>query len=498
MKNPAFLTAAVILLGCSAASANSIIVAENFGGLSSVALNTTTADTFAPAIVAAGGSANWTSGSSLFRADGSVTSSTSGRSIHLSLGSYINDARGTPEGLFELSVTISETTFELLSVGFSTRATPAWDASFRGPNTLGIATMTYLNSGKIEQYAGPRGDNEVEQSDTTYEGARRLTITLDLRDWDGVENYGTVRFGADVGIDGAYQEFGSFNYTSSNEFNSILLSHVRASGTYSNLTLKQISPSTDPPLLTITPAIAPETGYDLEWDSQVGKAYNLRTSTDLDGPISTWDILEGDIAATPPVNRVNVPADGPRRFYAVEEFEAPPIFTTDFEADNGDFTVVDHSGGTGSVWQWGDPDSSGDGGSVLTGNDDSTNCWGTDIGNPGIYATGTDTSLISPVIDLSEVPNALLSFAEAIDIMPGDTFLVNVIDDDISEGITVLQAAVHTSTPDPDITSADWKPVSNIAITGGRPVRIEWRFTGNNDGSYLGAYIDDVEVKAAP
>ena len=116
------------------------------------------------------------------------------------------------------------------------------------------------------------------------------------------------------------------------------------------------------------------------------------------------------------------------------------------------------------------------------------------VGQPHVYAAGTDTSLISPVIDLTGVPNAVLSFARAIDILDGDTLVVNVLDDTTD---SVLQAAVHTSTPDPDINEADWEPVSSVAITGGEPVRIEWRFTGDNDGSYLGAYIDDVEVKAS-
>lgn len=40
--------------------------------------------------------------------------------------------------------------------------------------------------------------------------------------------------------------------------------------------------------LTITPATAPDTGYDLEWDSQPGKLYNLFTSIDLVGAIPTW------------------------------------------------------------------------------------------------------------------------------------------------------------------------------------------------------------------
>ena len=117
---------------------------------------------------------------------------------------------------------------------------------------------------------------------------------------------------------------------------------------------------------------------------------------------------------------------------------------------------------------------------------------------PHGHFTSTNTSLVSPVIDLTSVPNATLSFAEALDILaPGDTLVVNVIDDDISGGITVIEPAVHTSTPDPDNFVADWAPANSgtpIAITGGQPVRIEWRFAGDGDGTYIGAYIDDVTI----
>jgi hypothetical protein len=173
----------------------------------------------------------------------------------------------------------------------------------------------------------------------------------------------------------------------------------------------------------------------------------------------------------------------------------PPLLSEGFETTGGGFTMVDHSGGTGTLWVLGDPDSDGEGGAVSTGNGGSARCWGTDISNPGTYLSGTDTSLISPVINLTGLAGATLSFAQAIDILEGDTLVVNVVDDATG---TVLEPAIHTSTPDRDINAADWTTISSVAITGGQPVRIEWRFTGNGDGTYLGAYIDDVVVTAVP
>lgn len=122
-----------------------LIVAENFGGLATDNLAGTTADTFAPAIVTAGGSATWV-GSAAFKADGSVVDGFS-RSVHLNLGSYINDAKGTPEGLFELTVTISETTGTWLTVGFSSLNSPPPIQNFIGAGGLG--TMAYRSTGAI-------------------------------------------------------------------------------------------------------------------------------------------------------------------------------------------------------------------------------------------------------------------------------------------------------------------------------------------------------------
>jgi hypothetical protein len=76
--------------------------------------------------------------------------------------------------------------------------------------------------------------------------------------------------------------------------------------------------------LTINPAEAPDSGFDLEWESQAGKLYNLRTSADLAGEISAWTLVEGDIAATrrptsatsiPPTRGVSTPSRNstPRR-----------------------------------------------------------------------------------------------------------------------------------------------------------------------------------------
>lgn len=84
-------------------------------------------------------------------------------------------------------------------------------------------------------------------------------------------------------------------------------------------------PPTDPPNLQMTA----DTGTGrlvFEWNSKVGRRYNLRQSPDLQGPPLGWSVAKGDIIGSPPLNSVSIslPA-APTMFYVVEEFPAPPL-----------------------------------------------------------------------------------------------------------------------------------------------------------------------------
>ncbi|MCF7734347.1 MAG: LamG domain-containing protein [Akkermansiaceae bacterium] len=163
------------------------------------------------------------------------------------------------------------------------------------------------------------------------------------------------------------------------------------------------------------------------------------------------------------------------------------VLDEDFESGEGGFTA---STAGGTAWDHGAPNSPSQGGGAVTaGNGGSANCWGT--GLTGGYIAGTDTKLRSPVIDLTGAAGATLSFAQSLDIEAGHTLVVNVIEEATD---TVLESAIHTSTPDPDINASLWATVGGVAITGGQKVRIEWHFVGNGGGSYNGAYIDDVVI----
>ena len=193
----------------------------------------------------------------------------------------------------------------------------------------------------------------------------------------------------------------------------------------------------------------------------------------------------------------DVPPGGPVRFFAVVEKDPPPLFEEDFEANDGGFTLKAADGGftpSGSPWAWGDPDSTGPGGSVTEGNGSSTNCWGTDIGNPGYFIDPTETCLQSAIIDLTGVTAAELTFAEALDLEAGDTAVVNLIDDTTN---TVIAAAIYTAA-DSSPTDANWSDVAAIDLSAGagQLVRIEWCLSGfgGTSDDYMGWYIDDVVV----
>ena len=223
------------------------IVAEYFGGTGSAGLNGTSADTFAAAIATAGGSATWTAGSS-FRNSGTVTVDTANTGASLNLGSYINAAKGTANGKFDLTMTISETAGSWVSLGFTSQNSPAVNKNFTDVglgvpgSTLGIATIirrsttSIGNANRIDAYAGPTNTNPI--TGTAQTGSRTLTVSLDLTPgggYNGSTNFGTVTF-----ADSVAGTVGSFTYTTNPAFGAIFLSEENSSGgTISNLYLTQ-------------------------------------------------------------------------------------------------------------------------------------------------------------------------------------------------------------------------------------------------------------------
>jgi hypothetical protein len=261
-----------------------ILIKENFGGIGA-ALNGTSADTFALGIVVAGGSSTWVA-DAVFLDNGVVTLATR-VGAYLNLGSYIDDTRGTADGKFDLTMTISPTTGTWISLGFATQNAPSTMKDFTNSgsgtsNTTGIATMVYRATnapGEIDMWGGPLTGGAVDGPDNNT-GNRMLTVSLDLTPaggYNGVNNFGKVTWS-----DSVLGALGGYTYTSAQNFGSILVTDsYNSSGTISALTLTQIWF----PLLQIT---LNGENLDFQWSSRAGMKYDLVATNNLLASIVTW------------------------------------------------------------------------------------------------------------------------------------------------------------------------------------------------------------------
>ena len=298
----------------------------------------------------------------------------------------------------------------------------------------------------------------------------------------------------EVFIDGASINAGTFTWSGTDE---------NFLGLYSNYTATQAIMDNfvvraNVEIIDMLELCIEQVGTTLEFDfnSLSGMQYDLVSDTDLSTAPSTWLPYDDGV-----ITYENIPSTGtgtqtisgvlkvgPTRFFALIESEIPPpepLLDEDFESSDGGFTFVSAAG---TDWAHGDPDSSGPGGDVNEGNGGSVNCWGTDIGDPGFHLDPTTNSCLrTPVIDLTGVSGAELSFAHAIDIEAADSVTVNIIDDTTD---TVIAADIISIT-DNDISDSPWEligPVTIPAAALGQPIRIEWCLTGvgGSTDDYLG------------
>lgn len=185
----------------SAARAQITLVSETFGG-GTETLNGTGADTFASAITLAGGGSAWrTPDDGSIRADGSIAGTTNG-AAYLNLGTYINDARGTADGLFTLTATMTKPTGGTwTSLGFfreSTNDNSLSGGNFTGTGLVGYATAIHRTSDggtSTNFFAGPQSNNAFNPGNLTT--TVTFKIELDFTPaggYNGTNNFGTVRF----------------------------------------------------------------------------------------------------------------------------------------------------------------------------------------------------------------------------------------------------------------------------------------------------------------
>ena len=138
---------------------------------------------------------------------------------------------------------------------------------------------------------------------STVPGITNFTIA------DGLATYAGENFSGFPAFNARYIKFDiNSNHGGDNNFyglSEVQFDGVPASGQETSLEL------------TITPADA---GFDLTWPSQNGMLYNVRSSPDLVGDVSTWTLIQGDIEPTPDSNTFLVTPAETKLFYVVEEF----------------------------------------------------------------------------------------------------------------------------------------------------------------------------------
>ncbi len=207
----------------TASSQAVVIIQESFGGLVGDPLNGTFADVFASGITSAGGSSTWGASTS-FKANGSLenTGNATDGSASLTLGSYINNAKGTANGKFTLTATIAAPTGSdndngtWVSVGFFNAAIASGEMFVE--NSKGIATSLTRRVDSSDYFPVPGTGNSINA--ITGTGTRTYTTVLDFTlggGYNGTSNFGTVTFFSDNGPVGG----NSFTYTSTQDFTGI-------------------------------------------------------------------------------------------------------------------------------------------------------------------------------------------------------------------------------------------------------------------------------------
>lgn len=159
------------------------------------------------------------------------------------------------------------------------------------------------------------------------------------------------------------------------------------------------------------------------------------------------------------------------------------IFSDNFdgETDNG----WTHSG-TRDEWERGTP--SGTGAPVPLS---APNVWGTDL--DGNYESSSNFSLVSPVIDLSQVTNATLAFAHWYELETNyDKGFVEITKDG---GATWTQLGLFSHSTN----GKNWSTVSyDLSSYAGEQVQVRYRVTSDGSVVKLGWYIDNFAVLSTP
>jgi hypothetical protein len=163
---------------------------------------------------------------------------------------------------------------------------------------------------------------------------------------------------------------------------------------------------------------------------------------------------------------------------------SPVAYLEDFEGSDGGFSVDVVSGD--NAWEHGAPvtwpESCADG----------SGCWGTNL--DGEYPNGADTTVTSPVIDLSgETAPLTLTWQQA-------NHLETAIFDPGTVEISIAGGPWEVLWQSPEATvQVDWRELSaDISNAAGETIQLRWTLDTDGSVTYNGLYFDQIVVRGAP
>ncbi len=217
-----------------------VLFQDDFSGSGSSNLNGTTPD------VTQGATA-WVADTE-YKADGTGTASGSNPSIraYLTLGGLIDDNRGNANAIYTLSATVSVASTGNAAIwhgfGFWDENTPA--ENFASTPSDGTGWMLRRANNDIQTFLGPRtggGLTETGASPDDVAGTVDLRIVLDLTDWNGSNNWGSVAYYGKLSSASTYNliaggELGATNST----FRAVGIGGGEAAGDFDFFQLSQV------------------------------------------------------------------------------------------------------------------------------------------------------------------------------------------------------------------------------------------------------------------
>ena len=230
--------------------AATILVEETFSGDGTDDLPGNVVDTYYDAaLTASGGSSTW-GGALNVETDG-LAYGNNAKVTYLNLGSYIDDAKGTANGVFELTATISDHPTQgggASSYNFLSFANTAAPAPATTTHTIGSIGTTHDGATVAYSFENSLGDLQTKASTI---GPHTVTIALDLT---ATYYNGSTQFGQITLSDSVEGTLGSSILTTDQSFAAISLIldgtfSTRTGVKYGALTLSQTIP--EPPKGTV-------------------------------------------------------------------------------------------------------------------------------------------------------------------------------------------------------------------------------------------------------